>query len=64
MIYALDSNIISYMLRGDAVILERYRQEESSGHDFVIPAIVFYEVQRGLLAKQLNNRLSAFEKLC
>ena len=64
MIFALDSNVISYMLRSDTNALSRYREEEKNGHDFVIPAIVFYEVQRGLLAKKMDNRLLAFEKLC
>ena len=64
MTYALDTNIISYMLKGDKAVMERYRQEESGGHDFVILANAFYEVQRGLLAGQMTKRLQAFEILC
>jgi predicted nucleic acid-binding protein len=64
MIYVLDSNIISYMLKSDVTVLAKYRAEESKGNDFIIPAIVFYEVQRGLLALQLKKRLHEFEKLC
>jgi len=64
MIYALDSNIISYMLKEDADVIIRYRQAFDDGIDFVIPPIVFYEVQRGLLAKKLNKRLVKFNELC
>ena len=63
MIYVLDSNIISYMLKSNETILNKYR-EASVDNDFIIPAIVFYEIQRGLLAAQLNKRLQEFEKLC
>ena len=64
MIYALDSNIVSYMLKEDSDVITQYRQTFDDGGDFVIPPIVFYEVQRGLLAKKLNKRLAKFEALC
>jgi predicted nucleic acid-binding protein len=64
MIYALDSNIVSYMLKGNVDIKLRYRQAIEGGNDVVIPPIVFYEVQRGLLAGRLNKRLVEFDELC
>jgi len=64
MIYALDSNIVSYMLKEDADVIAHYRQMFDDGGDFVIPPIVFYEVQRGLLAKKLNKKLARFNTLC
>ena len=64
MIYALDSNIVSYMLKEDADVIAHYRQAFDGGANFVIPPIVFYEIQRGLLAKNLKKRLSKFSALC
>jgi predicted nucleic acid-binding protein len=64
MIYVLDSNIISYMLKGDAGVSARYHQESDEGNDFVIPPIVFYEIQRWLLAKKLIKKLALFDALC
>jgi len=64
MIYALDSNIVSYMLQGDIDIKLRYRQAIGGGNDVVIPPMVFYEVQRGLLARRMNKRLVEFDELC
>ena len=64
MIYALDSNIVSYMLKNDYDVIARYRQVFDDGSNFVIPPIVFYEVQRGLLAKKLNKKLATFNVLC
>ncbi|MCL2812430.1 MAG: PIN domain-containing protein [Clostridia bacterium] len=64
MIYALDSNIVSYMLKDDADVVARYRQEIDRGNDFVIPPIVFFEVQRWLLAQKLIRKLARFDALC
>jgi len=64
MIYALDSNIVSYMLKEDADVIAQYRSAFDDGGDFVIPPIVFYEVQRGLLAKNLKKKLAKFDTLC
>jgi len=35
--YALDTNIISLILRGDKGVKQRWRQEESEGNRSVIP---------------------------
>ena len=64
MIYVLDSNIISYMLKGNLAVIEHYRRQDTMNHEFIIPPIVVYEVRRGLLAKKLYKRLEAFEQLC
>ena len=63
MIYALDSNIISYMLKEDCDVISQYRRAFDAGVDFIIPPIVFYEIQRELLAKKLKKRLDRFEML-
>ena len=60
-VYALDSNIISDILKNNEIIIKRYEQEAMQGNEFVIPPIVFYEIQRGLLAKNMFKRLKIFE---
>ena len=64
MIFALDSNIISYILKDDQDVISRYSQETRTGNGFVIPPISFYEVQRWLLAKNLATKQRAFDKFC
>ncbi|MCL2018735.1 MAG: type II toxin-antitoxin system VapC family toxin [Oscillospiraceae bacterium] len=64
MIYALDTNIISYILRGDKNLKERLRQEEKKGNRSVIPLMVYYEVKRGLLASGATIKMQSFEDLC
>jgi len=64
MTYALDTNIISHILRGDKGVKQRWRQEESEGNRSIIPLMVYYEVRRGLLANDATNKTRAFEELC
>ena len=63
-IYALDSNIISYMLKNDTVVVSLYRQESDRGNSFVILPIVYYEIQRWLLSRRLKKKMALFEDLC
>jgi len=63
-IYALDSNIISYMLKNDVDVISRYRQESDRGNSFVILPIIYYEIQRWLLSKKLNKKIALFNNLC
>ena len=63
-IYALDTNIISSMLKQNAGIINSYRRANDSGHIFVIPVTVYYEIRRGLLAVNATAQMQAFEKFC
>jgi predicted nucleic acid-binding protein len=53
MIYALDSNIISEILRKNANVIAWYRQKTAQGYNFIIPPIAYYEIERGLLSENL-----------
>ena len=64
MIYALDSNTISYILRGDIALTQKWRNERAQGNRSVIPLIVYYEVQRGLLSVGATTKMNAFITLC
>jgi len=63
-IYALDSDIISAVLKQNSDIIARYYQETEKLNKFIIPPIVFYEVERGLLSKNLLTRKRLFIKFC
>ena len=64
MIYAMDTNIISFILRGNKIIRQRWLQKEQSGNSVVIPLIAYYEVKRGLLCANSTSKLAAFEQVC
>jgi tRNA(fMet)-specific endonuclease VapC len=64
MIYVLDSNIVSYMLKKEAEVIANYRRTADQGHEFIILPIVRYEVERWLMAQKLKKMLTQFEILC
>jgi predicted nucleic acid-binding protein len=64
MIYALDSNIVSYMLKGDKTVQGRFLAEIESGNYYAIAPLVYYEVKRGLAFVKAEAKLREFAKLC
>jgi len=44
MFYALDTNIVSYFLKGDITIIERMELEKKKGNKFIIPPMVYFEI--------------------
>lgn len=62
--FALDTNIISYLLRNDAKVIDIIKKKSSDGHEIIIPPIVYYEVMRGLLAVGAVRKLKLFNALC
>jgi predicted nucleic acid-binding protein len=63
-VYALDTNIISYFLRKDQDIIERISAIRQHGDKIVIPAIVYYEIRRGLLSINATAKITVFEQFC
>jgi tRNA(fMet)-specific endonuclease VapC len=59
--YLLDTNIVSYILKGN-VALERKLQEATSvGEEIFISCITYYEIKRGLLAVNAVRQLGGFD---
>ena len=59
--YAIDTNIVSFLLRGNRTLQDRISGELV---DIVIPPIVYYEIRRWLVENKAAVKLSAFEELC
>ncbi|HBB14046.1 MAG TPA: VapC toxin family PIN domain ribonuclease [Treponema sp.] len=61
MTYFLDTNIISYLLKGDerlkAIIADKLLQ----GDKVMIPRVAYYEIERGLLAKGAVSKMHRFK---
>lgn len=64
MIYALDTNILSYMLRRNIAVCNRYLAESSKGHECIIPPVAYYEIKRGLMAVNATAKEREFDNLC
>jgi predicted nucleic-acid-binding protein len=43
-VYALDTNIVSYFLKNDDAIQTKFTKETDKGNDFVIPPTVYFEI--------------------
>jgi predicted nucleic acid-binding protein len=63
-VYALDTNIVSYLLQKRAGVIRRLDEEIDHGNQVVIPPIVYYEIRRGLLAADATAKGRLFEALC
>ena len=62
--YALDSDIVTYFLKGSKTIINKISNEESDGNQIIIPPIVFYEIKRWLLSINSTKKLALFETMC
>ncbi len=64
MTYALDTNIISYILNGNAELAAKLEAATKAGGEVVLPLMVYYEARRGLLANKATAKMRVFDKLC
>ena len=51
MTYALDSNIISYLIKDDAALYARINKAIDDGARCIIPPVVYYEVNERLRSR-------------
>ena len=65
MIYALDSNTISFLLRPsyNPSVVKEFEKIIRQGDDYVIPPLCYYEVRWHLLRKGATAQLKVFEDL-
>ena len=64
MIYALDSNIISYLLKDNTVVYNWLDKILNEGGCCIIPPVAYYEIKRGLLFSKAIKKAVYFEELC
>ncbi|MDR2606504.1 MAG: PIN domain-containing protein [Oscillospiraceae bacterium] len=60
MIYALDSDTISYVIKGTLNIDAHIQQTIESGGDIIIPPQTYFEILRGLKYRQAPKQTEAF----
>jgi tRNA(fMet)-specific endonuclease VapC len=60
--YVLDSDTVSYLLRGDAGAIEGMRIATLRGARIYLCPIVWFEVRRGLLHRDARRQLQVFER--
>jgi len=62
--YALDSNIISFWMKGSAAVILRFDAADARRDNVCIPPFAYYEVKRGLAAIHARARLRQLDSLC
>ena len=62
--YALDTDVISFILKGDENIATRFRRELENGSRISVPPPVLYEIRRWLIFNSSGNRSRLFNDLC
>ncbi len=61
--FVLDANIISLILRGDLAARRHFRQALIADSPILGCPVVWYEVHRGLLARDAKGQIRRFEAL-
>jgi len=64
MTFALDSNIISYLLKDNATVYAWLDKALDEGNCCIIPPVAYYELRRGLLFSGATKKADDFETLC
>ena len=63
-VFALDSNIISFLLKENATVIKNIEKALSENHKIIITPIAYYEVKRGLLLINATKQLNRFLEFC
>lgn len=63
-VYVLDTNIISFYLKGNDIVAGNITRALTNGNAVLIAPIAYYEIRRGLMAVNAQKRLTEFDNLC
>ena len=64
MTYALDTNIISFYLKGDVIIRKKFLEVLANGYTLIIPPLVYYEIMRGFCLNPAPSKEKGFKLVC
>jgi predicted nucleic acid-binding protein len=62
--FALDTNIISFILKDSFGVSDRLSEAVSNGARIVIPPVCYYEIKRWLLSSNSTKKAELFDRLC
>ncbi|GHS90943.1 hypothetical protein FACS1894139_04980 [Planctomycetales bacterium] len=62
--FVLDTNIVSFRLRGDEIVAANISRALESGARILVAPLAYYEVKRGLIAVGARRRLNEFNRFC
>ncbi|WP_019503062.1 type II toxin-antitoxin system VapC family toxin [Pseudanabaena sp. PCC 6802] len=59
----IDTNILSYFLKGNSTIIERFRIYQQHYSYFSFSIFTYYEIKSGLLYKDAQRQMQQFDRL-
>ena len=62
--YIIDTNIITAIMKSNEKVKRRAQETILVGDDIFINGVSYYEIKRGLLAKDARKQLQFFDQLC
>lgn len=62
--YFLNTNIISYLLKGSLNVKQKITDLIMNGHTVHIPVVAYYESKRGLLSSSASKKTFYFAMVC
>jgi tRNA(fMet)-specific endonuclease VapC len=62
--FVLDTNIISYYLKGHETVVSNIASALMKRHNVLVAPIAYYEIKRGLMAVNSQKRLKEFNVFC
>jgi tRNA(fMet)-specific endonuclease VapC len=62
--YVLDTNIITAILKDNAIVKGRMSKAVLDGDEIFLNGISYYEIKRGLLAANATKQLNLFVQFC
>ncbi len=63
MTFALDTNILTYLLRKNQQVEDAFQNALEQGNEYAIPPMVYYEFKRWLTVKNACAQLDKFDKI-
>ena len=64
MTYALDTNIISYFLKGDKKIRDKFHDITLNNNSIIINPLAYYEIKRGFYLHAAPAKEKIFNQMC
>jgi predicted nucleic acid-binding protein len=61
--FALDSNIVSFRLKENAIVKRNIDQRVDANIKVIVPPFAYYEVKRGLVDANATRQLRSFDRL-
>ncbi|CAN1211000.1 hypothetical protein TUMEXPCC7403_12440 [Tumidithrix helvetica PCC 7403] len=59
----LDTNILSYFLRGNPIVVEKFRLYRQGYSYLSFSVFTYYEIKSGLLYKDAQKQMQRFDRL-